>query len=134
MINITGELHDENFNEWANAVRSNFQLMVQTMINVAELIELNTQWRVPLETQRLEKSFKYTVTENTSEFIEVELGYDAADPKSGFVYAEYQHEHPELHHPRRGEAFYLFKGIKSSIADGFELIERDYLSLFGGRL
>ena len=130
---ITFEISSEKFEDWVSITRGKFPMMVQTMINVAELIELNTKWRVPLDTQRLEKSFKYVVTEKTSEFIEIELGYDAVDPKSGFMYAEYQHETTGLNHPRRGEALYLFKGIKSSLSDGFDMIERDYLSLFGDR-
>ena len=134
MIELEFEVDDSDFKEWANITRNNFSLMVQTMIDVAHLIELNTKWRVPLETGRLEHSFKFVVTENTSDFIEVELGYDAVDPRSNFMYAEYQHETTGLHHPLRGEEFYLFKGIKSSLSDAFEFIERDYLSLFGGRL
>ena len=132
MIEYT--VDDSDFREWANVTKSRFPLMVQSLIDVAELIDLNTKWKVPLETGRLEHSFKYVVVEKNSEFIEVELGYDAVDPKSNFMYAEYQHETTGLHHPLRGESFYLFKGIKSSLSEAFEMIERDYLSLFGGRL
>ena len=134
MFNAYFTVDDSEFQEWVNITRNNYRVMLQTMINVAELIESNTQWRVPLDTQNLEKSFKYVVTEDTSDFIELEIGYDAVDPKSGFMYAEYQHETTGLNHPRRGEAFYLFKGIKSSLGDAFDLIERDYLSMFRGVL
>lgn len=130
MISFT--VDSSKFQEWVEITLNNFPLMVQTMIDVATLIESNTQWRVPLETGRLEQSFKYVVTEKTSDFVEVELGYDATDPRDNYMYAEYQHEH-RLRHPIRGEAFYLFKGIKSSIGEAFEMIEKDYLSLFGGK-
>ena len=131
---IEFRVDDSDFREWAEYTRNEFLTMTQTLINVAEMIDLNTRPRVPVETERLRRSFKYVITEKTSDFIELELGYDATDPKSGFTYAEYQHETTGLRHPRGGEAFYLFKGIKSSLGDAFDMIETDYMSLFGGRL
>ena len=128
------KIDDSNYNEWVNTVRSEFLMMVNTLINVAEMIDLNTRPLTPVETERLRESFKYVVTEKSSDFIELELGYDATDPKSGFMYAEYQHETTGLNHPRGGGAFYLTRGISKSIADAFDMIETDYLSLFGGRL
>lgn len=125
------EIHDEEFREWVSSAKSRFMDMVQTMIDVAHVVELHTAPLVPLETGRLEHSFKFVVTERTPDFIEVEIGYDASDPESGFVYAEYQHEE-DLHHPLRGEQFYLKNGIELSRNESFELIEVDYLSLFGG--
>ena len=125
------EIHDEEFREWVSSAKSRFMDMVQTMIDVAHVVELHTAPLVPLETGRLEHSFKFVVTERTPDFIEVEIGYDASDPESGFVYAEYQHEE-DLHHPLRGEQFYLKYGIELSRNESFELIEVDYLSLFGG--
>lgn len=127
------EIHSEEFEEWVLTARSRFEIMVQTLIDVAHLIELNTAHRVPLKTGRLEHSYKFVVTENTSNLIEVEVGYDASDPKSGFVYAEYQHDVIGTHqHPLRGEQFYLTNGIKSSKNEAMRMIETDYLSLFMG--
>lgn len=128
------KVDDSDFKEWSNTVFSEFLTMVNTMQNVAEMIDLNTRPLTPVKTERLRKSFKYVITEKTSDFIEIELGYDATDPKSGFMYAEYQHEDVTLHHPRGGGAYYLTRGISKSIADAFDMIETDYLSLFGGRL
>ena len=125
---------DTDYREWATMVLDNFQVMVNTMINLAEMIDLNTRPLTPVETERLRTSFKYVITERSSDFIEVEIGYDATDPYDGYMYAEYQHETTGLNHPRGGGAFYLTRGIKKSIADGFDMIERDYMSLFGGRL
>ena len=132
MISFTVDATE--FEEWVNVTQGNFLMMVNTLINVAEMIDLNTRPRIPVETERLRRSFKYVVTEKSSDFIELELGYDASDPKTGFVYAEYQHETTGLHHPRGGEPFYLTKGIRSSLGDAFDMIESDYLSLFRGRL
>lgn len=132
MIEVT--IDDSDFREWVEVTRGEFLSMVQTLINVAEMIDLNTRPLVPVETERLRRSFKYVVTDRSSDFIELELGYDASDPKTGFIYAEYQHETTGLHHPRGGEPFYLTKGIKRSLSDAFEMIEMDYLSLFGGKL
>ena len=126
-------IDDSEFREWALITKSNFPVMVNTMQNLAELIDLNTRPLTPVETERLRRSYKYVITEQSSDFIEVEVGYDANDPKTGWMYAEYQHETTGLHHPRGGGAFYLTRGIKKSIADGFELIEKDYLTLFRGK-
>jgi len=118
------------FQDWLLELENKFTTMVQTMIDVAHLVESNTMWRVPLETGRLEHSYKFVVVENNPNLIEVEIGYDAVDPKSGFMYAEYQHEN-ELNHPFRGEQFYLKNGIQSSTNEAMVMIEKDYFSLFG---
>lgn len=133
MTLIEFTVDDSEYVEWAETTLAKFPTMINTMQNVAEMIDLNTRPYVPLDTGLLERSFKYVMVEQSSDFLEMEMGYDAVDPKSGFAYAEYQHETTGLHHPRRGEPFYLFKGIKSSLGDAFDMIEKDYLSLFGGR-
>lgn len=107
-----------------------FHNMVQTMKDVAEVIHANTNQRVPLDTGRLEESFHYEIVENNSEFISVEIGYDAVDPLTHEHYAEIQHEEESFHHPKRGEAFYLINGIHSSEYMIRTIIETDYLSLF----
>ena len=124
-------IDDTDYREWTEYARGEFLTMAQTLIDVAEMIDLNTRPLVPVREGDLRRSFKYVITERSSDFIELELGYDAIDPKNDFHYALVQHERTDFNHPRGGEAFYLFKGIKSSIADAFEMIETDYLSLFG---
>ena len=104
--------------------------MVLTMIDVASLIHANTNQRVPLDTGRLEESFEWKLVKETSDFIQVNVTYDAEDPDSGFHYAEYQHNHL-LNHPKRGEAYYLYNGIQASRSMAYQIIETDYLSLFG---
>lgn len=126
------EIESEEFEEWVLTARSRFETMVLTMVDVAELIHANTNQRVPLDTGRLEESFHWVLKEESSDKIMVEVIYDAEDPKTGFHYAEYQHNRL-LRHPKRGEAFYLYKGIQASKSMAYSIIETDFMSLFGWR-
>lgn len=127
---------DSQLKDWFLYVKENqFLFAVELMQKVAYEIEGQTRPLVPFEEGDLERSFKYTFIEKSSEFVEVEIGYDVVDPKSGFAYAEYQHEEV-LHHPqigeRKGERLYLTKGIRNSRDGVFVMIEKDYMSLFKG--
>lgn len=85
---------------------------------------------VPLEEGRLIGSF---ITDLSSTFpvTEMTLGYSAYDEKSGFNYAEYQHDVIKTHqHPIQGVQFYLRKGIADAQGTVFTEIEEDYLSCF----
>ena len=124
------EVKADEFYEWVNTARTRFETMVLTMVDVASLIHANTNQRVPLDTGRLEESFEWELVKETSDFIQVNVTYDAEDPDSGFHYAEYQHNHL-LNHPKRGEAYYLYNGIQASRSMAYQIIETDYLSLFG---
>ena len=124
------EVKADEFYEWVNTARTRFETMVLTMVDVASLIHANTNQRVPLDTGRLEESFEWELVKETSDFIQVNVTYDAEDPDSGFHYAEYQHNHL-LNHPKRGEAYYLYNGIQASKSMAYQIIETDYLSLFG---
>ena len=121
---------DSKFQEWVIEVRSNFHSMVQTMRNVAEIIRIETIPYVPLDTSALEQSYEYTYVDN-SPFILLGVGFDAEDEKSGFHYAQYQHDN-FFNHPKRGVPFYLTVGIHDAKFEAFELIRQDYLSLFFG--
>ena len=121
----------EELIEWANDTTSKFRRMTETMKNVAEMIMLESIPLVPLDTSALEQSFQYKVVER-SPFILLGVGFDAVDPKSGFHYAYYQHETVGLRHPKRGTDHYLTKGIRNAQGEFFQLIEKDYLSLFNG--
>lgn len=128
MISFT--VNTENYISWADKTISSFNRMVETMKNVAELIQLETIPLVPLDTSALEQSYVY-VTKRASPFIFLSLGFDIEDEKSGFHYAQYQHDVIRTEqHPRRGEQFYLTKGIIHSEEEAFHLIEQDYMSLF----
>lgn len=138
MFNIHLELDDSQFHEWVDEARSRYETMVLTMIDVAELIKANTNWRVPLDTGRLESSFAWKIREDNSDFIIVEAGYSVTNPKVGMLgfedtnwdYAYYQHQ-GNFNHPKRGERFYLYNGIQASKDMAFQIIETDYMSLFG---
>lgn len=125
------KVDDEAFKEELQEVKSKFSLMVNTMKSIASLIELNTTGYVPLDTSDLEQSFERSPILHQGDFMVMMVGYDAVDEDDGFHYAEYQHN-TELNHPRRGEQFYLTKGITDSKGEIFQMIERDYLSLFMG--
>ena len=127
MISFT--VDDSEFEEWVYTARSRFETMVLTMIDVAEVIHANTNWRVPLDTGRLEESFHWELREENSDRIIVDVIYDAEDPKTGFHYAEFQHNRL-LNHPKRGQAYYLYHGIQASKSMAYQIIETDYMSLF----
>ena len=129
---ISGRVDDSKFQEWVEEVRSNFHSMVETMKKVARVIELATVPYVPLDTSALEQSFDYQVVDS-SPFILLGVGYDAVDEKTGFHYAQYQHDN-FLNHPKRGIPYYLTTGIHDAKFEFFELIETDYLSLFHGKI
>lgn len=130
----------EELKTYLYTVRGRYFRMLRTMKDVAEVIHANTNQLVPLDTGRLEESYHPIVVEYNRDLIEVDVVYDAEDPDSHFVYAEYQHNLPtESHYKRanrkgqmRGEQFYLIKGIQASEGMAYEIIESDYLSLFGG--
>ena len=128
MISFT--VDDSEFEEWVYTARSRFETMVLTMIDVAEVIHANTNWRVPLDTGRLEESFHWELREENPDRIIVDVIYDAEDPKTGFHYAEFQHNRL-LNHPKRGQAYYLYHGIQASKSMAYQIIETDYMSLFG---
>ena len=121
----------DEFRTYLYTVRGRFSLMLQAMIDVAELIHAKTMPLTPLDTGQLGESFHWQVIQYSNEFIEVEVIMDAIDPKSSFRYAEYQHNTEGLYHPH-GQAFYLREGINASRSMAYEIIEQDYLSLFGG--
>ena len=138
------EVHDEEFQTWLSTMEVRIQTMKSTLMDVAQLIELNTQRLVPYDYdkpwggQHLEKSFKAHPTGLSREhFIEVEIGYSSIDPRTNFDYAEYVHIGTDwrtgkpLHFQKStAEAEYLWKGIALSEAQGFKEIETDYFSLF----
>ena len=127
---IDFEVNTADYIEWAELTKSRFVRMVETMINVARIIELQTIPLVPLDTSALEQSYTYQYVRG-SDAIVMAIGFDAVDEKSGFHYAHYQH-HYNLHHPKRGVQGYLVKGINRSENRWLELIESDYMSLFLG--
>lgn len=138
------EVHDEDFQEWLNSLAFRINVMKQTLLDIAQLIELNTQRLVPYdynkhwEGQHLEKSFHAVPTGNPRKgFIEVEIGYSSLNPRDYYDYARYVHEGVDyrtgrpLHFQKpTAQDHYLWKGISLSEKEGFQQIKTDYLSLF----
>jgi hypothetical protein len=121
----------DDFRTYLYTVRGRFSIMLQAMIDVAEVIHANTLPLTPLDTGQLGESFSWQTLKYSREFIEVEVKMDAIDPNNGFHYAEYQHETEGLYHPH-GQMWYLRDGIHASRSMAYEIIEQDYLSMFGG--
>ena len=135
---ISGIVKSEDFEEWIYQMHHRFQQMVQTMKDIHYLIQANTNQRVPLDTGRLEESFRYDIVRQDDFFIEMHSIYSARSPIDGYDYAEYQHTGINwrtgalLNHPKRGEQFYLLKGVQASESMMWTMLEQDYLSLFQG--
>ena len=116
---------------WINRMKQN----VENMSNLAEskyavTIRETTTPYVPLKTGRLIGSF-ITDLQGKYPLTEVMLGYSAYDGKTGFNYAEYQHDVIKTEqHPIQGVQYYLEVGVRN--AEGLVLteIEEDYLSCF----
>ena len=121
----------EGFVEWVSQMEASIHMMVHTLQSVAEIVRMKTIPYVPLDTSALEQSFDYRIVDNSPYFV-MAMGFDAVDEKSGFHYAQYQHDTIGLHHPRRGIHHYLTVGVLDARFDAFKLIEKDYLSLFQG--
>ena len=129
----TFEVHGiDETKTWLYTIKGRYSLMLQAMIDVAEVIHAETLPLTPYETGMLGESFHWQTVKYSKEFIEVDVIMDAEDPKSGFIYAKYQHDN-DLHHPppRAGQQYYLREGIHASESMAYEIIEQDYLSLFG---
>lgn len=123
----------DEFRTWLYTVKGRYSLMLQAMIDTAEVIKAETLPLTPYKTGQLGESFQWTVLEYSRNFIEVEVKMDAVDPNNGFHYAEYQHNKELVHPPpRAGQQYYLREGIYHSESMVYELIETDYLSLFEG--
>ena len=137
---ITFTVNTEGYEEWVYQMHHRFQGMVKTMIEIHNLIEKNTTPLVPLDTGRLEHSFHPIIYDHSPMYIELHSRYTAIDPYDSYDYAEYQYEGVDwqtgepLRHPRRGESFYLLKGVQASESMIWTMIETDYLSLFNGGL
>ena len=140
MIEMEFKVDAEGFEEWLFSLHHRFLSMVRTMVDIHYLIQANTNQRVPLDTGRLESSFRYDIVRQDEFFIEMHSIYSATDPNSGFDYAFYQHEMPTSSHYKnanrkgqmRGQYHYLTRGIRASRTMMWTILEQDYLSLFYG--
>ena len=142
---ITIEIHDEGFQQYLSEVQMQVHNMISTLMEVAKIVELQSRTYVPVDTTRLEQSFKAVPTgEAHKGFIEVEIGYSTLDspipPKNYYDYALVTHEGYRVvggkkiyFHWKKDKArdHYLWWGMYSAEQNGaFELIEGDYLSIW----
>lgn len=80
----------------------------------------NTIPLTPVKDQYLETSFETKIEGTTAHFLM--SGKDNPLAK-GFDYAEIQHRRGDFNHPIRGEAEYLYKGLKVSEEELVKLLE-----------
>lgn len=157
MVSIEFNVDSEGFEEWIFQMHHRFSTMVQTMVDIYSIIqtEMNARSLIPLDTGRLEESFRYDLVRDDDVFIEMDYVFDAIDPKYSYHYAEYQHEltrrgvgaysrytrAKEMYHTGsgnhhrhgfRGTDHYLLKGVQGAESMMWTLIERDYMDLFNG--
>lgn len=155
-------VQSEGFEEWIFDMHHRFQQMVQTLIDIHNLImaEMNAKSLIPLDFGYLEQSYHYNLVRQDESFIEIHSVFDPVDPDNGFHYAEYQHEledrgmrgnlfyfgspsyyyrallgNPVGNHHRhgtRGTDHFLSEGVEMAMPTAWTMIETDYLSLFNG--
>lgn len=136
---VSIEVHDEEFQRWVSTIEMQISTMVQTLINIAHIVELGTDKYVPVDTHRLAESFFVMPFDSSSMngMIEVEFGYSPIDPRDGFNYGEYTHTGIDWRtgnlinwHKPSASARYLELGLIETESEIFREIEGDYLSLF----
>lgn len=139
---ISFKVDDEEFQTWLTSLEYRVSIMKETLLSFAHMIGMQGRKFVPVDTTRLELSYKAVPIGGSKEFIEVELGYSSLDspiaPKTYFDYAEYVHTGIDwrtgkaLNFQKIGaEAKFLWRAIETSEKEGWRLVETDYLSLFG---
>lgn len=130
MVNFVVEVHDEEFQSWLKRTENAFVHMIETMMNVAEVIRENTVAITPVDTTRLGKSFKIITLTDNARMKVLEIQMSALNPHTGYDYAAIQHENPTYTHKPPTRMWYLKEGILESQSGAFQIIEEDYLSLF----
>lgn len=156
-MRIISGVKDEEFIGWLHRTGNAFVDMIQTMKDVAKVVEENTVPITPFETGKLGRSFKRFVLTDNAKTKLIMIRMSALNPNTGYDYAWIQHENPNYTHSKRlgsesarhkrwgahgysyipifytnhqGRMFYLKEGIETSEEDALILIEEDYLSLF----
>ena len=140
---IKFRVQDEEFVAWLDSLQYKIQIMVETLTTIAQTIEFQAREFVPVDTTRLEQSFKAVPVSESSNMIAIEFGFSSLSspipPVTSFDYADYVHTGIDYRtgkplHFQKPSATpqYLYKAIDMSMAEGWTMIERDYLSLFRG--
>ena len=87
---LSGSNADE-FIQYLNRVEHGFVYMIETMRDVARVIKENTIPLTPVDTTRLQKSFKWTVVTDNSRMKVLQIQMSALNPETGYDYALTQH-------------------------------------------
>ena len=145
MTMFSVEVHTAEFEEMLTEVQLRVHTMSNTLMEVARLVESNTEPLVPYDFDKrvgehLVDTFVAVPTgKATKGWVEVEIGYSVHDPRDGYDYAEYTHTGIDYRtggeirwHKATAQREYLVKGIVKSESEAMKLIENDYLSMFGG--
>lgn len=92
---------------------------------ILEIVNKHTEPKVPYETGRLRASvMRPNGMLVEGDFMSQEIEYSARNPRTGYDYAEIQHNNLAYKH-RFGESEYLSKGMAESENEVYRLIERD---------
>lgn len=135
------------------------ETMIRIAKSIKEDVQSRT---VPLETGRLSRSFRWKILTDNSRMKLLQVQMSALNPNTGYDYAWIQHENINYNHTMTelgfvtyhdyggdgkymtifsnndmmglhvGQSHYLKDSIEHEKDGAFELIEKDYLSLFYG--
>lgn len=125
------KVDDSQFQRWVRTVKIKVKEgLFDTLIDAGLLIKTRTTPYVPLDKGYLERSYEQRIYTLTNLFI-MEFGYSVLNnPYSrGDDYSWIQHEELGFHHPKRGTAKYLERGITFSEAEVYRMIETDFYRL-----
>ena len=125
------DLNVEHFNQRVQRIKNNVQTMQPTLFRAREFIREKTTPLVPLDKGYLERSYRGHILTPYPVY-KMMIQYSVySNPRARVDYALYQHDDVATEaHPKRGEQFYLMKGMKLSTEGVFRIISEDYLSCF----
>ena len=137
---ITFRVEDDSFELWLDSLQYKMvEVMKATLLNIAHTVEMQGRKYVPVDTTRLEMSYRAVTLSESANLIEIQMGYSALNPKDNYDYAEYTHigidyrtGKPLRFQKTGATSQYLFKAVDEAMVQGWQEIEGDYLSLFRG--
>ena len=88
---IIAESNADEFIQYLNQVEHGFVYMIQTMMDVAQVVKENTLPKTPFRTGKLGRSFKPIIVTDNSRMKVVEVRMSALNERTGYDYAMTQH-------------------------------------------
>lgn len=128
LLNIFFDVEADNLIDYlVNLPKKLDTNMYNSLISAGLTVKDKTTPYVPLDKGYLEDSYEQRIYTQSSS-ISLDLGYHVkSNPYSrGYDYSYVQHEREDFHHPKRGTAKYLDKGIRDSKEKVYDLIEEGY--------